>query len=109
MYTYYLFVYLFVHLFACFICLHMQSQPVCAFNIFLSNIQLFINLFICLATPRDAEHGTDSTDGAASAPVIKKIFYEELVFSWITAHPATRSIVYSNAWFFFEILVRYKL
>lgn len=35
----------------------------------------------------------------------KKLFYEEMVFSWITAHPATRSIVYANAWFFFEILV----
>ena len=72
-------------------------------------IQLVINLFISLAAPRDAEHGTDSTNGATSTPVIMKLFYEELVFSWITAHPATRSVVYSNAWFFFEVLVRHLL
>ena len=93
-----------------FVCL-----PVCLFVYLftlLCSLNLFVHptsfiLFICLATPRDAEHGVDSTDGAASTPIIKKLFYEELVFSWITAHPATRSIVYSNAWFFFEVLVSY--
>ena len=43
---------------------------------------------------------------AASAVHSKKQFYEELVFSWITAHPATRAVVYANAWFFFDLLVR---
>ena len=51
--------------------------------------------------PREIEE-TDQPRGGVN---IKKLFYEELVFSWITAHPATRSIVYTNAWFFFEILV----
>ena len=104
-----LFVYQFVYLFGCifvYMCsLNLSVHPT-SFFLF---IQLVINLFIYLATPRDAEHGSDSTDGAASAPVIKKLFYEELVYSWITAHPATRSVVYSNAWFFFEVLVRYLL
>ena len=52
--------------------------------------------------------GEDTVDGpvAASAVHSKKQFYEELVFSWITAHPATRAVVYANAWFFFDLLVR---
>ena len=99
-----MYIYLFVCLPVClFVCLHYYVVSTC-----LCIQHLFIyKLFICLATPRDAEHGVDSTDGAASTPIIKKLFYEELVFSWITAHPATRAVVYSNAWFFFEVLVSY--
>ena len=53
--------------------------------------------------------GEDTPDGPAVSgpPSSKKQFYEELVFSWITAHPATRSVVYANAWFFFDLLVLY--
>lgn len=50
--------------------------------------------------------GDDVTDGPQTTASFKKLFYEELVFSWITAHPATRPVVYSNAWFFFELLIK---
>ena len=53
--------------------------------------------------PTPLEVGDDSTE--APPPSYKKLFYEELVYNWITAHPATRPSVYCNAWFFFELLV----
>ena len=61
-----------------------------------------LKLLLIIATP--TSYDDDQIDGAMS-PAMKKLFYEELVFSWIKAYPATRAIVYSNAWFFFEILV----
>ena len=34
-----------------------------------------------------------------------KLFFEQLSYNWITAHPATRPVEYVNSWFFFEIMV----
>ena len=71
----------------------------------LCSLSFFFSLSLSLAS---SSLGEDTVDGpvAASAVHSKKQFYEELVFSWITAHPATRAVVYANAWFFFDLLVR---
>ena len=54
-----------------------------------------------------------SDSGDADGPRVPKVtgfdklFFEQLVYNWITAHPATRPVVYANSWFFFfEITVR---
>ena len=62
-------------------------------------------LFVIYHLSTSSSEGDDTVDGPVSPIAMKKSFYEELVFSWIIAHPATRAIVYANAWFFFEILV----
>ena len=77
----------------------------------LRSCALFLSLSLCLSPSlslASSSLGDDTVDGpvAAGHSTCKKQFYEELVFSWITAHPATRAVVYANAWFFFDLLVR---
>ena len=40
---------------------------------------------------------------------LQKVFHEEVVLQWIVSHPNLRMLVLSNAWWFFELLVRVYL
>ena len=48
----------------------------------------------------------EGTPKRRSSSALQKVFHEELVLQWIVSHPNMRVLIFSNAWFFFELLVR---